>query len=295
MWSGLQAQDLIYSDDSFGFNVGIHLSFGTHIQRAGVNLNFFYVNDHFQANSEVRAYFSFRNLGPRFIYPELVLSPGVVFAYGARRDYYNPFLSSVSNQTRYTSAVAYSYNAYFNKRKTTQQTGIIALAFGDFALLTENDILGHNYYDRFRTGAFLFRYQYRDQFQAGVNCTLWTGKMGRTVSDTASTRWHCYMDTVRGLYTKYSHGLLSAQVKYNVGYSQNVQLNAGVDAEQVRNFVQNKMIHDLAFLPRKWVKTNNCHMPMLNDEGGQYLDQPGQRIKPPRLYLNLFSNAGTFY
>ncbi len=292
---GLRAQDLLYSDANVGFNIGINLSFGTHFQRAGVNLNFFYVNDHFQANSELRAYLSFRNLGPRFVYPELLLSQGVVYAYGAKRNFFNPFINSVSNQSSYSNAAAYSYNAYFNKRKTTQQTGTIALEFGSMSILIENDILGHNYYDRFRTGGFLVQYQYKDQFQAGLNCTLWTGKMGRTVSDTSSSRWPCYMDTVRGLYTQYSHGLLSAQIKYNAGYSQNVQLNAGVDAEQVRDVVQNKFIHDLAFLPRKWAKPKNCHMPMLNSEGGQYLYQPGQKIRPPRLYLNLFSNAGVFY
>ena len=114
-------------------------------------------------------------------------------------------------------------------------------------------------------------------------------------SDTNCGRWACYMDTVRGVYTQYSHGLLSAQVKYNLGYSQNVQLNAGVDAEQVRNAVQNKVIHDMPFIPRKWNKAKNCYIPMLDSEGGQYLYRPGQRIKPPRLYLNLFSNASVFY
>ena len=41
----------------------------------------------------------------------------------------------------------------------------------------------------------------------------------------------CSMDTVGGVYTNTSHGLLSLQVKYHVGYSQNVQLNAGMSKE----------------------------------------------------------------
>ena len=50
--------------------------------RFGLNLNFFYVNNFFQANSEVRAYFSFKNLGPKKIYGELVFAQGLVFAIG---------------------------------------------------------------------------------------------------------------------------------------------------------------------------------------------------------------------
>lgn len=290
-----QAQKLIFSNEHIGFNVSINLAFGTHFQRVGVNLNFFYVDRAFQANSEIRAYFSYRNLGPRLIYPELVLSQGVLYAYGQQRDFFNPFLNSVSNQSKYKNSVAYSYNAYFNKRKTTQQTGIISLGFGQVSIITENDILARTYYDRFRTGAFLVQYQYRDKVQAALNCTLWTGKMGGILRDTTSCPWPCYMDTTGGVYTHYSHGLLSAQIKYNVGYSQNIQANAGMDAEQVRNAVQNKLIHDMSFLPRKWVKPKNCHLPMLDDKGLPYRCLPGQKIKKPQVYLNVFSNANLFY
>jgi hypothetical protein len=76
---------------------------------------------------------------------------------------------------------------------------------------------------------------------------------------------------------------------------QNIQTNVGVDAEQVRNYVQNRLIHDLIFLPRRWRKTNSCHMPMLDTAGNQYLYRPGQEIKPTQLYWNVFSGAAGFY
>ena len=103
------------------------------------------------------------------------------------------------------------------------------------------------------------------------------------------------MDTVGGTYTNLSHGLLSAQFKWNVAYSQIVQANAGIDAEQVRDVVQNKLIHDMKFIPKKWQKNKNCHIPMLDDKGEPYLYKEGQKIKPARVYFNLFSNAGLFY
>lgn len=101
------------------------------------------------------------------------------------------------------------------------------------------------------------------------------------------------MDTVPGVYPNSSHGLLSLQVNYHAGYSQNLQANAGVDAEQVRNVVQNKIIHDLPFLPKRWNK--NCHIPMIDSEGKQYLYQENQKIRRPKVLLNVFGNPGLFY
>jgi hypothetical protein len=289
------AQDLVYSSEHIGFNISVNLALGTHFQRAGLNFNFLYVNTHFQANSEVRVYFNFKNLGPKKKYPELVLSQGIVFAYGRAADYYNYFLTSVSNQTGYSHSIAYSYNAYFNKIKTTQQTGIVALQFNSITFITENDLLARPALDRFRTGALLLQYQFEDKLQVAVNCSMWTGQMGkRRTLENSPLRSGCYMDSTGGVYPEMSHGLLSLQVKYNVTYSQNVQASVGVDAEQVRNAVQNKFIHDMPFLPKKW-RVKNCHIPMIDTQGHAYLYKEGQQIRQPKVYLNLFSNASVFY
>lgn len=292
----ISAQDLIYKDKNIGFNFGVVLGFGTHIQRFGLVMNFFYCDNQFQANSEVRAYYSFKNLGPKFIYPEIILSQGFVFSFGPKRNFFNPFLNSVSNQTRYTNCIAYSYNAYFNKKKTTQQTGIINISIDKFSLITENDILARPLLDRFRTAAFLLQYQPDSAFQFAINCTMWTGQYRhkKEIDDTHFYH-HCYMDTTRSVYTNYSHGLLSAQVKYNVAYSQNAQMNIGIDADQVRNAVQNKFIHDMKFIPRSWNKARNCHMPMIDKNGNQFLYQEGQEVRNSKFYLNLFGNGNLFY
>lgn len=289
------SQEILISEKNIGANIGVNLAFGTHFQRLGFNLNFFYVNEFFQANSELRLYLNFKNLGPKKIYPELLLAQGVVFGYGGKQNYFNPFINSVSNQTGYLSSFAYSYNAWFNKIKTVQQTGIIALQFDPVTFIVENDILARGYYDRFRTGGFLLQYQYEDKFQAAINCTMWTGRMGRQVRGDKDYKAICYMDTTGGIYTNYSHGLLSAQFKYNVGYSQNVQANIGIDAEQVRNGVQNKLIHDFIFIPRKWITPKNCHIPMIDISGEQYLYKEGQSIRKPKMFINAFSNANLFY
>ena len=120
--------------------------------------------------------------------------------------------------------------------------------------------------------------------------------MGKTVEiDKQEIYTKCYMDTTNVVYAKISHGLLSAQFKYNAGFSQNIQANFGVDADQVRNAVQNKFIHNMKFIPKKWNKAKNCHIPMIDENGNQYLFQPENKIRTAELYWNFFTNPNIFY
>jgi hypothetical protein len=290
------SQDIPNRYQYFGLNAGLNIALGTHFQRVGVVLNAAYVNDHFQANAETRLYFNLRSLGPRKKHGEMTTSLGVLYGYGQQNTWYNPFYNSVSNQTGYKYSVAYSYNAYWNKIKTSQRTGIVALQFDKITIINENDLWAPPSLDKFRTAGFLIQFQNDSLFQAGLNFSMWTGKMGfQTPSADTHFRFGCYMDTVGSIYPNYSHGLMSGQFKYYLGYGQNVQANIGVDAEQVRNAVQNKIIHDMRFLPKSWIKNKNCHIPMLDDKGDQYLYKEGQKIKPAKFYFNLGGNEGIFY
>ena len=294
----LNAQFFIntHQTSNVGFSVGANLAFGTHIQRFGFNLNLFVTENQFQSNTEMRLYYNLKNLGPSLSYTEFVLSQGVLFSWGTKKDFLNPFIGLVSNQTWHFNSLAYAYNAYFNKKKTTQQTGLIAINFNNTTLISENDLLARPTLDRFRTAAFLIQYQYQNQFQIGLNCTLWTGQYRhKKLTDNSKFRRGCYLDTLHGTYTNYSHGLLSLQFKYQPMYYQTFQANAGLDAEQIRNLIQNKFIHDMPFIPKKWNKSNNCHIPMLDEKGNPYLYLENQKIKKPKMYFNLFSNASYFY
>src|SRR4051794_15168946 len=112
------AQDLVYSTSNTGFAFTINAAIGTHFQRFGFNLHFFYLNGQFQANTTLSGYYNLKNLGPRVMYPELVISQGLLFAYGRRKYDFNPFLNSVSNQSTYRNSVAYAYSLWFNRIKT---------------------------------------------------------------------------------------------------------------------------------------------------------------------------------
>ena len=126
--------------------------------------------------------------------------------------------------------------------------------------------------------------------QFGVNTTLFTGQMGERVTDSNYPFVGIYENTVGGKYTEFSHGLLSAQFKYAGNYFQNYQANIGVDSERIRHAVQNRFGHDILI-----GHGINAHVPMLDDKGKQYLFKEGQKVKPMKFYMNLFSNPATFY
>ncbi|MCW3122164.1 MAG: hypothetical protein JWQ38_1656 [Flavipsychrobacter sp.] len=278
-----------------GFNVGVVSALGNRFQRIGLTFQAYYIYNFVQANAEVRVYHNFKNLGPPGQYNELVTSAGVVVGYGVRQPEHNPFVSVVSNQTLYTNSVGYSYNLYFNKIKTTQQTGIIALQFHTVSIISENDIFARPTLDRFRTGGILVQYQYKGLYQFAINCTMWTGQMEHKSTGDKDLPFSAYMDTSGSRYANYSHGLLSGQFKMALDHGQNLQVNAGIDAEQVRNFVQNRLIHDVFLGPKTFHKLKNCYMPMVDTAGNQYLYKPGQEIKCAKPYWNIFTSAATFY
>ena len=278
----------------YGFNVGFVSSFGTHFQRFGVVIQGYAVYQFAQVNASFRVYDNFKNLGPKGEHAEINASLGLCLGYGKRAYERNLFMSCISNQTGYKNSVAYSYNIYFNKIKTSQVTGTIAFQFNHFSLISENDIFAKPILDRFRTGAFLLQYQNK-HFQYAVNCTMWTGKMGEAIKNDSLYPSPGYMNTVNSVYSNLSHGLLSAQIKYANQYGQYLQSNIGVDAEQVRHTVQNKIIHDMLFVPKQWNKAQNVHIPMIDREGNQYLYRKNQKIKKAKLFLNAHTSPNIFY
>jgi hypothetical protein len=268
-------------------------SIGTHINRFGGVVNAYYKTEHIQVNPELRVYFNAKNLGPTTPSVETVLSLGAVYSYGKKDTIVNDFYSPVSNQTQHRSSVGYAYRLYFNNIKTSQRTGLISIEVNDFNLIVENDLFAEPKLDRYRTGAFLLQYQ-KGNYQFAINSTLFTGQMGKRVTDENYPFNHVYENTDGGEYTEFSHGLLSAQFKYVNEFYQTYQTSIGIDAERIRHVVQNRLIHDILVLP-KLTGNINAHIPMLDDKGDQYLFREGQKVKPMKFYMNGFMNPSLFY
>lgn len=269
-----------------GFQVGFVTAFGTHVQRVGIHLQGYYCSQFAQVNAGLRFYYNFKNLGPKGEHAELNLFGGFCVGYGKTTIEKNMFLSPISNQTSYLNSVAYSYNCWLNKIGTKQVTGIIALQFQKFSFITENDLFARPTLDRYRTGAILLQYQEKD-FQYAINATMWTGQLGNAVSNDSLFPYNGYINDDGGKFTNVSHGLLSAQVKWANEFGQYVQVNAGIDAEQVRNALQNKVAH--RFFP------NNYNLPMIDENGKQFLYKPNQKIKKPKPFINAYCNPQVFY
>ena len=279
-----------YTEGKFGVNIGVIFAIGTHIDRFGGTVNVYYKTEKLQLNPEFRIYHNIKNLGPKKQSLETVFGLGVVYAFGKKDTQNNAFYSPVSNQTQRKNSIGYAYHFYLNDIKTNQRTGTISIEVNRFNLITENDLFsGTPQLDRFRTAGILLQYQ-KDEYQFGINTTLFTGQMGERVTDPNYPFVGIYENRIGGKYTEFSHGLLSAQFKYAGEYYQNYQANIGIDSERVRHAVQNRFAHDI--LVGHGI---NAHVPMLDDKGEQYLFKAGQKVKPMQFYMNLFSNPATFY
>ncbi|MDX2247710.1 MAG: polymorphic toxin type 23 domain-containing protein [Bacteroidia bacterium] len=286
--------------ERLGGTVGLSVQLGTTINRLGISANGYYLSDFVQVNLQLRGFYSFTDLGARPAIPgwEAQISAGGVLGFGPDRQTDGPFLSPVSNQTGRQYALAYAYNLYFDQRGTSQRTATVAFHIGKFLAASENDALSGELADKFRTASLLFLYRV-DSLSIGLNTLMWTGdsrdpKVKKIRQSEYPGRFG-YKDLRDVLYGRFSHGIQTVQAQYALPYGQVTQANVGVDSEYVRHFLQNRLIHDLRFVPLKWNKSKNPHYPMLDTEGLPYLYLPGQKVKPSRLYFNVGMNPGLFY
>ena len=242
--------------------------------------------DRFQLNQELRITYNLKTPGPPLRHWECIYSAGAVVAYGKPWYAIDVFYSSISNQRPFRNSIGYAHNFYLNRIGTYQRTGTIHVQVARLSLITENDILAEPGVDKFRTGAVLLQYRHNEQLQIGLNCTAWTGRFGRRKIFSDSS-W-CYMDTLGGRFTSYSHGLLSAQAKFMLPYGQQLQASAGLDAEQVRDGLQNQVMHSL-------FDRRNCYMPLIDRGGKIFLYPDRQRLRRATLYSQAQANPAIFY
>jgi len=270
---------------------GLTVYLGNKTDRVGIFASAWIRHDFIQINPGIRINYHFKNLGPSGRFWELNSYAGLLLAWGKRDSVENPFIYNVSNQTMRRYSFAYACNFYYDGMGTSQKTGTIALQFNKISLISENDLIGDNK-DRFRTGGTTIQYQHESVI-FGISVLLWTGEKGERITGTNYPSRNGYKTL--GRFGEYSHGILCLQARQYLGYGQNAQIAAGMDAEQIRHLFQNKIIHDLSFLPARWVKNPSSHVPMLDAEGKMYLYQPGQKIRKPTPYFNVAMNPALFY
>lgn len=290
-----KAQDL-----KWGYTVGLAFSFGTEVNRLGLHSAAFVNYGFAQVNFSTNGYYNFKSLGLKRKSFELQMGSGLQFGFGRKDTINNNFIGLTENNTFHDFAGGIAFVQYWDRLGTTQSTGLISLNAVNWNFITENDLFGNliNQTDRFRTGAFLIEYQYENT-KLGINALLWTHDYSHcAVIDNDETkkwaRFGYYQDEGIKNRTR-SLGILSVQVKQWLPYNQQGELSMGINSEKIRNGVQNEFIHDQPFFPSSWVKRKPSHIPMMTNDGNQYLHQEGQTIRPANFYFNFGMNTLSFY
>jgi hypothetical protein len=290
-------------DTFFGFSFGLSFSFGTHANRVGLHAAGYYNYAFAQANASVNGYYNLQSYSLKKKGFEFQLGSGIQLGFGRKDSARSPFISVTENNLLQDYSVGYTYLLYVDQQKTTQAGGILSVNALDFKFATENDLFGwgDGWRDRYRTGAFLLEYRYQN-FKFALNSTLWTDdySVSKKILETDFPARFGYKDDRNVNFGNHSMGMFSAQVEYAVPtnivpFNQTLKANIGFDGERVRNTIQNKMVHDHYFIPKKWISRNPCHIPMQASDGSQYLYHGDQKIRKTKLYFNLGANEGMFY
>ncbi|MCP4440788.1 MAG: hypothetical protein GY810_17850 [Aureispira sp.] len=277
---------------NFGAQLGVSFSLGTHANRMGFMAKFFYQYEYIQANLQLSGFYNFQALGNKEKGFEGQVKLGVVGAWGPKDTIANPFLNEVSNQTGRKYAVGYSYNYYFDNMGTSQFTGTFGFEAWNARLLFENDYMAFMSQDKFRSGAIGLFYRLNNT-QFGLSHIAWTGdpyhEGGKVVEDDEQfPAKYGYMDMSEAPYGGFSSGILAVSIEHKIPYEQYLGASIGIDADQIRNVLQNKAIHENKVL-------KNPHIPMVDAEGEQYLYRDDQKIRPAKFYLQFMGNGALFY
>ncbi len=285
------AQAQLKFNNNIGGQIGISYNLGTHFKRLGLVGKLYYQQEYIQINLQVFGFYNFESLATKLSAWEAQIKTGIVLAWGKKQNSPNPFLNEISNQTGRAYSIGYSYNFYIDNVQTSQKTGTLGFSIYDFRLLMENDFLAFVDSDKYRTGLLSIYYRI-GQTQIGIQQASWTadayalGTFG--VQNDSFPSPYGYRDITATSYSPCSVGSLNINIEQAVNYGQYLGFSLGIDAEQVRNIMQNKLVHDSFLL-------KNPHIPMIDQNGHPYLYLEGQKIRSPKLFLQFIANGSSFY
>lgn len=286
--------------ETLHWRVGVAVQVGTHIHRVGCFVEAFWHSNQWQLSHQTHLFYHFKSFGTQKKGFEWQSQLGILRVWNGKDTLTEafPFWHLLQNRTPYHYGIGYAIQGYWNRQKTSQMTGSINFQLADFQIITENDIFGSPASDRFRTANFSVYYQ-TDLYRWGFHTVLWTGNpMGATIykGDTGYPSRYGYVNMAEAHYGNTSAGVLAVSVQtYLSNSSQLIGYQVGIDAEQVRHWFQNRLIHDLFFIPPKWNPAKNPHLPMLDTEGKPYLFLPTQKIKKIQPYMQFYFNDRGLY
>lgn len=272
----------------YGGNIGIVANVGSHNTSLGVQLNAYTAINHAQLNFSSTLQFYVFGKGERTNFSEMRNAFGLVLSAGKQKDYIDFEFNALNHQSLDKYAVAYNYIIYTDNAGSSQHSGAFGIHLNKISIYHENDVFAGQAKDRYRTAIARVSYT-QEFFKYSIGMNLWTGETKNAiwVKDASKTCPNGYRRLEELPFGKTSHGILYGEVMANGPYYQNVKMRLGVDSELIRNAVQNRLIHDLVFLPKSVVR-KTPHYPMLDDYGCAVTDKDNRR--KAKIYLQLGLN-----
>jgi hypothetical protein len=272
-----------FKAERFGMSVGLLLNVGTHVNTIGITLNSYYQDFFYQVNAGSSFTYNLTGYGNRKNFWESRNSLGLLLLGGKKEMKPDFQLNGLLHNSAFNYGIGYNYIWYFDNVKTSQLSGGWGVHVKSFSLLLENDIFGGQGKDRFRTGHVTMNYRLND-FKITTGLNIWTG-------ETANSEWQkssfdkCpsgYRELDNLLYGKTSHGILYGGLSYNLGYGQFTTMRIGIDSENIRHAFQNRLMHDLIFLPKR-IERKTPHYPRLDEFGCPVFE--GSLIRKSKFYF----------
>ena len=282
----------VFSKESIGLQIGIATQFGTHINQIGFKIQGYYHQNIIQLNFGSQLNFSFEDIGDRTNFLQSRNNIGIVILGGRQNGIPNIILEGLNHQTLFQNAIGYNYVFYLDRKGCSQNSGGMAIHLSQFSFLIENDFFAGQGKDRFRTSFTKIAY-HTEFWNLSLNTILFTGETGGVLK----TNDHLYPATYKNLsespYGRKSHGIVEFQFDYLLLYGNVGNFILGLDHEKIRNALQNKLMHDKKFVPKK-IRRTNPHYPMLNTNGVPYF-MDSQPIKPIALKVQTGLNISQTY
>jgi hypothetical protein len=276
------------SNTRFGASFGVLLNFGSHVNTVGLSLNSYYQDYFYQINVGSSLTYNLKGYGNRSDFWESRTTLGVLLLGGKRQIKPDFQLNGLFHNSSYNYGIGYNYIWYYDNAQTSQLSGGWSIHLKNTAVLIENDVFGGQAKDRFRTGHIAVTYRNND-IKLSTGLYIWTGETANSIwtkirSEKCPSGYRILEDLPYG---KTSHGILYGGISYNLGYAQFAQARIGLDSERIRHIFQNRLAHDLQFLPSS-VERNTPHYPRLDAIGCPVFNNDS--IRKNKLYFQIGSN-----
>ncbi|MEL6589158.1 MAG: polymorphic toxin type 23 domain-containing protein [Bacteroidota bacterium] len=295
LWLSLWASQICQAQQA---QIGLVASMGTHEQKLGVQIHYQQLWGQFQAEIRSQLCYQIRHLGSQGHGWEWQNALGLSFVWGESEQEISPYQFLLSNRSGRKWSIGYAYLHYWDQVATSQFSGMLGIGVSSWHLRMENDFLAWQSFDRYRSGAMSLEY-WRGESLMSLRSLIWTGdpydKNNPIIRDPNFPARAGYLDLFGVPYGNCSVGTMSLRILRTLPLGQTSFIDLGIDAEQIRNLLQNRLVHDNPLLPINWGDFKNPHVPMLDENHESYLYREGQSIRRARLFFQAGLNQAALY